>query len=187
MGDVLRLRKEVVHPRDRPSGPATFVGLEHIESHTGRRIGSLPVEMSDLTGRKPVFYAGDIVYGYLRPYLNKVWIAEFDGLCSVDQYVYTVDTSTSDRRFVSWFMRSPVYLERAAAGAAPAWLPRIRIEEGGATEVNLPPLSEQRRMAAMIDDHMATVDRLRQALEEQLDALDGLPAALLQQAFSGMV
>ncbi len=187
MGDVLRLRKEVVHPRDRPSGPATFVGLEHIESHTGRRIGSLPVEMSDLTGRKPVFYAGDIVYGYLRPYLNKVWIAEFDGLCSVDQYVYTVDTSTSDRRFVSWFMRSPVYLERAAAGAAPAWLPRIRIEEVGATEVNLPPLSEQRRMAAMIDDHMATVDRLRQALEEQLDALDGLPAALLQQAFSGMV
>ena len=37
--------------------------------------------MSKLTGRKPKFYKGDIVYGYLRPYLNKVWIAEFDGLC----------------------------------------------------------------------------------------------------------
>jgi len=97
LGDVLRLRKEVVHPRDNPHGPAAFVGLEHIESGTGRRLGSDDVEMSELTGRKPRFYKGDLVYGYLRPYLNKVWIAEFDGLCSVDQYVYEVNPDAAYR------------------------------------------------------------------------------------------
>ena len=39
LGDVLALRSEIVHPRDHPNGGATFVGLEHIESGTGRRIG----------------------------------------------------------------------------------------------------------------------------------------------------
>ena len=81
LGNVLLLRKEIIHPRDNPKGAAVFVGLEHIESGTGERIGSLNLEMSELTGRKPKFYKGDVVYGYLRPYLNKVWNAEFDGLC----------------------------------------------------------------------------------------------------------
>lgn len=113
LGDLLQLRQEVVHPRNNPRGPATFVGLEHIESGTGVRTGSVNVEMAELTGRKPRFYKGDVVYGYLRPYLNKLWVAEFDGLCSVDQYVYSVDSAVADTGFVAWFMRSPVYLERA--------------------------------------------------------------------------
>ena len=121
--------EEVVHPRDNPHGPAVFVGLEHVETLTGKRIGSVQVEMSQLTGRKPRFYAGDIVYGYLRPYLNKLWVAEFDGLCSVDQYVYEVNQAKADTAFIAWFMRSPVYLERAPIDTTPGQLPRIRTEE----------------------------------------------------------
>ena len=75
--------------------------------------------MSRLGGRKPRFYRGDILYGYLRPYLNKVWIAEFDGLCSVDQYVYRVDASVADTEFIAWFMRSPVYLRPALPSKQP--------------------------------------------------------------------
>lgn len=128
LGEVLILRKDIVHPRDNPTGRAIFVGLEHIGSLSGRRIGSLPLDMSLLTGRKPRFYRGDIVYGYLRPYLNKVWIADFDGLCSVDQYVYSVSPTLADTQFLAWFMRSPTFLRRAPVGRAPAWLPRIRID-----------------------------------------------------------
>lgn len=126
LGEFLQLRNEVVHPRDNSKGRSVFVGLEHIESGTGIRIGLVDVEMSELTGRKPRFYKGDVVYGYLRPYLNKVWVADFDGLCSVDQYVYTVDPKAADARFLAWFMRSPVYLERAPITTTPGQLPRIR-------------------------------------------------------------
>ena len=101
--------------------------------------------MANLTGRKPRFYEGDIVYGYLRPYLNKVWVAEFDGLCSVDQYVYKVDTIKADTVFIAWFLRSPVYLQRAPIKTTPGQLPRIRTEEVALVELNLPPLSEQHR------------------------------------------
>ena len=82
------------------------MGLEHIQSVTGERISSVNVDIAQLTGRKPRFYKGDIVYGYLRPYLNKVWIAEFDGLCSVDQYVYKVENDLANTEFITWFMRS---------------------------------------------------------------------------------
>jgi type I restriction enzyme S subunit len=122
LGEVLELRNEIVHPRDRPSGEATFVGFEHIESGTGRRIGSTRIRLEDLTGRKALFHQGDIVYGYLRPYLNKVWLAEFTGYCSVDQYVFRVRPDV-DPKYVAWFLRSPAYLESAPIDQTPGQTP----------------------------------------------------------------
>lgn len=185
LGDLLKLRKDVIHPYNNPSGLATFVGLEHVEPGTGIRVGSESVEMSKLTGRKPQFYQGDIVYGYLRPYLNKVWIAEFDGLCSVDQYVYSVDQSQASVDFIAWFMRSSTYLKRAPIKTTPGQLPRIRTEEVATVEIDLPPLEEQQRIVTLLKEQMTSVGRTRQAVQTQLDGINQLPAALLRQAFNG--
>jgi len=185
LGEILNPRKEIIHPYDNPKGPAIFVGLEHIESNTGVRIGSVDVEMSKLTGRKPKFYKGDIVYGYLRPYLNKVWIAEFDGLCSVDQYIYKVDNNKADTSFVAWFMRCPVYLERAPIDTSPGQLPRIRTEEVASVEINLPPLDEQRKTSLQITEKLNDTNNLINALESQLAEIESLPASLLREAFAG--
>jgi restriction endonuclease S subunit len=185
LGEILNLRKEVVHPYNNPKGPAVFVGLEHIEANSGIRVGSVEVEMSKLTGRKPKFYKGDIVYGYLRPYLNKVWVAEFDGLCSVDQYVYSIDESKVDVDFIAWFMRSPVYLERAPIDTTPGQLPRIRTEEVASVLINLPTLEEQKRISLQISEQHNTVNKLIASLESQLAEINELPSALLRQAFAG--
>jgi type I restriction enzyme S subunit len=141
--------------------------------------------MVQLTGRKPCFYKGDIVYGYLRPYLNKVWIAEFDGLCSVDQYVYEVAKDFVDVEFVAWFMRSSTYLERAPIDTTPGQLPRIRTEEVASVELNLPPLREQQHIAAVLNEQLASTNQLCQNLEKQLVAINILPTTLLRQAFNG--
>ncbi len=185
LGNILRLRKEVVHPRDNPSGPAIFVGLEHIQSLTGVRNGAIPIEMSQLTGRKPQFNRGDLVYGYLRPYLNKVWVAEFDGLCSVDQYVYEVRLDRAETEFVAWFMRSPLYLERAPIDTTPGQLPRIRTEEVAAVEIPLPSLKQQGTLLRRIQQEFTEARALSYALATRLAALDHLPAALLREAFAG--
>lgn len=185
LGEVLQLRKDVVHPYDRPVGQATFVGLEHLEPHTGRRVGSLPVELSALSGRKPRFFQNDIVYGYLRPYLNKVWVAEFDGLCSVDQYVYHTDPAVCDPRYVAAFMRSPLYLGRAPVTVTPGQLPRIRIEEVAAVTMPLPPLAEQHAIVARIERDMAEVARLRTAAERQQAVITELSSGLLSELFGG--
>ena len=181
--DVIRPRNEIVHPRDNPTGNATFVGLEHIEPQTGRRIGAVPIDLGSMTGRKARFLPGDIVYGYLRPYLNKVWIAEFAGFCSVDQYVFIVDEAVADRTYVASYLRSPAYLAAAPIDETPGQLPRIRIDEVLSTPIPLPPLDEQRRIAARLREQLAEIDRAKAALETQRKAIDALPAALLREVF----
>jgi type I restriction enzyme, S subunit len=183
LGELLRLRKDVLHPHDKPVGKGVFVGLEHIESGTGRKIGSEEVDFAKLTGRKPRFYPGDIVYGYLRPYLNKVWIADREGLCSVDQYVYSVDSSMADTQFIAWFMRSPIYLATAPINVTPGQLPRIRTEEVASVHLALPPPTEQRRIAALLSEQMAAVERARVAAQAQLEVAKALPAAFLRAVF----
>lgn len=187
LGDVLTLRKEIVHPRDNPSGAASFVGLEHIQSGTGLRIGQVDLEMATLTGRKPKFHKGDIVYGYLRPYLNKLWIAEFDGLCSVDQYVYSVASDVADAEFVASFMRSPTYLSRAPIENTPGQLPRIRTEEVASVKIGLPTLPEQHKIIGQLNLQAEASARLTATLKDQLLQIEKLPIALLRQAFNGQL
>lgn len=85
IGELVDFVSDTIHPGEDPSPADTFVGLQHIESHTGRCIGSDTLET--IEGRKFRFRPGDVIYGYLRPYQNKVWVADRHGLCSVDQYV----------------------------------------------------------------------------------------------------
>ncbi len=125
------------------------------------------------------------MYGYLRPYLNKVWIAEFDGLCSVDQYVFTVRHAAAEAEFVAWFMRSPVYLERAPIETTPGQLPRIRTDEVASVELGLPPIEKQQKLCVVVGNQMKEVTHLRIALEQQLAHISALPAALLRRAFDG--
>lgn len=185
LGNVLSLRSQIIHPRSNPIGEATFVGLEHIASHTGRRIGGDEIKMENLTGRKAQFHAGDIVYGYLRPYLNKVWLADFTGLCSVDQYVFSVPPDQADNRYVAWYMRSPRYLGLAPISAQPGQLPRIRTNEVAAVPIPIPPLPIQRAIASRLDESFAEVAALRAALDARLAAVEHLPAALLREVFGG--
>jgi len=186
MGDVITPRNDIIHPRDNPTGPDVFVGLEHIESGTGRRLGSENVEKSELTGRKARFRAGDIVYGYLRPYLNKVWLADFDGLSSVDQYVYVVDQRQADAEYIAWFMRSPLFLSRAPVDSGPGQLPRIRLGEISRVELDLPPIPEQKRVAAALREQLDAAARTRAAAEAQANAGARLAVATHWTEFAGM-
>ena len=63
-----------------------------------------------------------------------------------------------------------------------AHLPAVRLQR---LPVRVPTLSEQRRIAAMLNEQMASAERVRKAIEEELDAINKLPAALLRRAFSG--
>lgn len=63
-----------------------YIGMASVESHTGRLSGVLETAEGDAFK----FRAGDILYGKLRPYLNKVWLATFEGICSTEFHVLRV-------------------------------------------------------------------------------------------------
>src|ERR1700684_4024189 len=84
LGEIAEPSRERASPMDDPA--IRYVGLEHIEPHSMRLLGhSYAGETRSSSVR---FSKGDILYGKMRPYLNKVWIAEFDGVCSAEFLVF---------------------------------------------------------------------------------------------------
>src|SRR5262249_10168581 len=115
----------------------------------------------------------------------KVWIAEFDGLCSVDQYIYSINSKLALAEYVFWFMLSPTYLKRSPVGSNTSQLPRIRLEEVAAVEFGLPSLEKQVQVVSRIQCVVDDINQLSDALQERLMTIKAMPAAVLRRAFNG--
>jgi type I restriction enzyme S subunit len=93
---LAELRKEKLNPlidnEDRPC-----IELEHIESGSGRLLDW--TKSSGQKSIKNVFYKGDILFGKLRPYLRKYWLAEFNGVCSSEIWVLMPKISKVDPKY----------------------------------------------------------------------------------------
>lgn len=124
LGELATNQQTVIHPGDDLRGASEFVGLEHIESHTGRRIGGRPI--GNETGRKLLFTPGQVTYGYLRPYLNKAWVADRTGLCSVEQFTLTSNPGV-DPRVLSVVLRSDSVWLAAQSATNSLQLPRLSL------------------------------------------------------------
>jgi len=184
-GEVFSFRNDLIRPSDGASGELIFVGLQHVESHTGRRIGEDYLLAEELKGRKFRFSPGEVVYGYLRPYLNKVWIADCEGFCSVDQYVLRPKSDVVDTFYLAHFMRSRLFLQTAIELTNNLQLPRLRSGLLQAINMPLPILDDQRRIVAYLDSLQAEVERLKRLQADCAAELDALLPSLLDRAFRG--
>jgi type I restriction enzyme, S subunit len=182
LGELIEFVNDLVRPGE-PAGPAeSFVGLQHIESHTGRRIGSLP--LGDEKGRKFRFQPGDIVYGYLRPYLNKVWVADMHGLCSVDQYVLR-PTNGVPASYLAHALRSRATLDQAIELTHSLQLPRLRSRLLANLEI---PVVASERVRPVTDDLDHALEKIVEARALRLrqeTVLKGLRESVLNRAFAG--
>jgi len=185
IGETFTFRNDLIRPIDGKSGPIVFIGLQHIESHTGNKIGQDNLRAEELTGRKFKFSPGEIVYGYLRPYLNKVWVADCEGFCSVDQYVLRPKPSVVDIHYLAHFMRSTMFLRQAIELTHNLMLPRLRSALLESIPIPLPPLEEQRRIVAYLDGLQAKVDALKALQAQTQTELDALLPSVLDKAFKG--
>lgn len=84
LGEIAEPSRERASPTEFPAMP--YVGLENIEPDAMRLVGH--VYGRDARSSAIRFSRGDVLYGKMRPYLNKVWVAEFDGLCSAEFLVF---------------------------------------------------------------------------------------------------
>jgi hypothetical protein len=124
VGELCQPANDLVRPGQDPSPAREFVGLEFLQPHTGLRMGAGPV--TGLSGRKLRFQEGDVLYGYLRPYQNKVWAADRAGLCSVEQYVLRPGPYV-DPILLSLALRSSRVLNYAVDQTNSLQLPRLGI------------------------------------------------------------
>jgi len=176
--DVASLRNERT---SEASEEEDYLELEDLESGTGRilnRRNTMEV-ISDVTR----FYRGDVLFGKLRPYLEKYYVAEFDGKCTGEILAFKPERIAG--RFLFYCFASSWFIERCNMLAYGAKMPRVNWPTQLAQfNLPLPPLPEQERIAAYLDASCAAIDAAVAAKRKQLEVLDKLRKAILHTAFA---
>lgn len=148
---------------------AWLLELEDIERDTGKVLERKTVGECAPKSAKNRFHAGDVLYGKLRPYLNKVVRADQDGLCSSE--IIAISPGLLDQGYLFYSMRSPGFIEYVSSVSHGMRMPRLGTQQAKAAPFALPPLPEQTRIAAKLDELLAQVDTLKARI-------DGIPALL---------
>jgi type I restriction enzyme S subunit len=168
-------RREIVMPSHL--GSKRYVGLEHLDP--GRvaimRWGS----DADVRSAKHRFRAGDILYGKLRPYLDKAALAEWEGVCSTDIMVLAPKNAATDATFLALRLHSNDFIGHANATTEGVNHPRTSWSGISKFVFDVPPLPEQRAIARVLS-------KLQEAVEVQdriIATLKELKAATLAKLF----
>lgn len=182
LGDVVSPSKGKLEPSDRPDSP--YLSLEHIEPETGRITGC--GRGGDVCSTKAIFRAGDVLYGKLRPYLNKVCMPDFGGICSTDVLVFPKSPLLESRYLLRFLMQQSVvkYAHHHSAGVQ---LPRVSFAKLADIEFPLPPLAEQRRIVAQMETLLTRIQAARARLAKVPVLLKRFRQSVLAAACSGQL
>lgn len=156
------------------------IGLENIESRSGRFVYT----GSEFEGNGIAFSNQDIIYGKLRPYLQKVWLATFDGNAVGDFFVFRMK-SNSCPSFVKYLMLSDGYTKETDGSTIGAKMPRVSSDFILTMHYCLPPITEQAAIASYLDHKCATIDASISNAQHQIDLLQEYKQSLITEVVTG--
>jgi type I restriction enzyme, S subunit len=142
-----------------------YIGMENIESNTARFIGSTkPQSVKSSTFK---FSPNHVLYGRLRPYLNKVLAPHFIGHCSTE--IFPIKPSEClNKNFLLYWLLMDSTVKRINATCTGARMPRANMNDVFEFDFPLPPLSEQKRIVAILDEAFEGIDRAIANTEKNL-------------------
>ena len=159
-----------------------YLGLEHIEPTTGRiLVEERDAQESDSKSTNFRFTTDHVLYGKLRPYLNKVALPEFSGRCTTE--IIPLMPISVERRWLAWLLRRQEVVDHAMHGKTGSCMPRASMPDFLAMCVAVPPLQEQRRVVARLEQQHGILDRARRTVADQLATSDALVQAVLCDIF----
>src|SRR5262244_466575 len=172
-----------IRPRHDPQrySDLPFIGMEHIEAHTMRLLGTVPA--GTMMSSAVHFWPGDVLYGRLRPYLNKVYRPEFEGLCSAEFIVFpSIDHLAM--KYLQYLLNSTSFVS-FASHLNEGDRPRVDFDQISSYPVPLPPLPEQHRIVAEIEKQFTRLDAGVAALERARVNLKRCRSSVLKAACEG--
>lgn len=179
VGSIASLRGKKVDPKSEPNLP--FVGMDDIEAHGTKIVQTRPFGTMKSVGN--LFHKNDVLYGRLRPYLNKTALAPESGACSGELLAITPSGAVSPK-YLQFFMHARRFVN-TAMNTVSGDRPRIDFATIAAFDFPLAPLAEQRRIVARVDALFAEIAEGEAALEAARKGLDTFRRALLKAAVTG--
>ena len=179
LGEVVRPIRPRVKPEVMPDAP--FIGMEHVEAHTMKLLGTVPA--GSMKSSAVHFKPGDVLYGRLRPYLNKVFRPSFEGLCSAE-FIVLPENERIDGSYLQYFLNSSAFV-RFAASLNAGDRPRVDFDQIAPYKIPLPSLTRQREIVAEIEKQFSRLDEAVANLQRVKANLKRYKASVLKAAVVG--
>ena len=161
--------------------------LEDIQKESGAILTRTTASERKITGDKVLFYKGQVLYSKLRPYLKKILIAPDNGICTPELVPF--NTYRVYANYIVYVLRSPHIDYVVNSVTYGVKMPRVGTETMVNLLIPLPPLSEQKRIVAKIEELLPLVDRYAVAYEQlkQFNAKfpEDMKKSILQYAIQG--
>jgi len=152
--------------------------LEDVEKETSKLLQKIRFCDREFKSSKNKFYEGDVIYGKLRPYLDKVIVADENGVCTTEMIPVRAHAALAPHH-LRLIMKSPYFKEYANNSTHGMNLPRMGTDKARLAVIPIVPELEQHRIVAKVDELMALCDQLEQQTESSLDAHNLLVDTLL--------
>lgn len=178
LGEVVELDKT----QHKPNNALPYVGMEDIESDTGNFIGSKePRKVKSSTFH---FNVSHVLYGRLRPYLNKVLLPDFEGHCSTEVFPLKPNSEVA-REFLFYWVSLNSTKDKINATCTGARMPRANMNDVLTFEFFYPSLNVQNIIVQNLKELSKETRYLEALYQRKIALLDELKKSLLQQAFAG--
>jgi len=182
LDNLFTIDKQQIAPSNSLFSTLSFIGLENIESDTRKFI---PSKNSEDSGDSTCFLFDDkhVLYGKLRPYLNKVYLPDKKGRCSME-LLPLIPQNGYSRNFIASVLQSKIVIDFAVKHSTGERMPRANIDKLKKLEVPVPSKPDDRiAIANELKRKMVEVDRIQQATDRQLEAIEALSGSILREAF----
>ena len=178
---IAKIKSNLVSPYNYMDYPQ--ISPDNIQKNSGKLLSCCTVEESGVISGNHLFFKGQILYSKIRPNLNKVIIAPFNGLCSVDMYPIETISCT---KFVLYLMLSNYFVEQVSVVIHDrVKMPKINQEELGEISIFVPEKQEQQAIADYLDAKCAEIDQTIAQKQEQLDILADYKKSLIYEYVTG--
>lgn len=178
---IASIKSNLVQPDKYMKYPQ--IAPDNIEKDTGRLLSHQTVEESGVISGNHLFYRGQILYSRIRPNLNKLTVAPFDGLCSADMYPIESKLPTL---FMVYSMLSTYFVSQVSLIIQDrVKMPKINQEELGEIKVAVPSQQEMLTIADYLDSKCSEIDALLQNYEYQIATLEEYKKSLIYEYVTG--
>ncbi len=166
-------------PDDAPNLP--FIGMDCLEKNALKP--HFIYKFNEFKSAGNWFNANHILYGRMRPYLNKVYHAEYEGVAS-GEFIVLETTESILPQYLKLILHQQDFVHwsnKQSSGDKP----RVKFEQIALYNIKVPTTEEQTQIVAEIERRLSVCDKMEQSISESLQKAEALRQSILKKAFEG--